>query len=82
MLWVLGAVYRAGPGVVQSQMTFKQDIICSVYYIYIYVCIIFFRESRFGSKQRTFKDAKETEKAIAMKDVEESPRNHVEQKNI
>ncbi len=63
-------------------MTFKQDIICSVYYIYILCLYHFFRESRFGSKQRTFKDAKETEKAITMKDVEESPGNHVEQKNI
>ena len=51
-------------------MSNKQEIISQIY----------FDRSGFGSKQTTLKDAKEKDKTITMKDVEEFFRKNVEQK--
>ena len=51
-------------------MSSKQDIIGKIY----------FDRSGYGSKQTTLRDAKEKDKTITMKDVEEFFRKNVEQK--
>ena len=51
-------------------MSSKQDIIEKIY----------FDRSGYGSKQTTLRDAKEKDKTITMKDVEEFFRKNVEQK--
>ena len=50
----------------------KQEMISNVYY----------DKSGFGSKQRTLKEAKEKDKTITMKDIEDFFRKNVEQKTV